>query len=119
MSDVSKDERYVVCINSVGGKTWVGIDYEKTRADGKFETIGSLRASVDEETRRATIHRNKSTTREQNYEGYYKCGRYFNKISLELKVSEVYDEREHIKELGNSQKAKATNAQASKEERNL
>lgn len=94
---MSKDERYFVSVNNMGGNTtWIGVDYEKVNAEGRYETLGSLRARVNDDTHKAVILKGKSTTREQNYEGYHKCNKCFNKVALDLKVREVYDERERV-----------------------
>ncbi len=88
-------ERFFVCIKSVEDVTHVGIDYEKVGENGRYELAGRMRVVIDDKTHKATIQKDRSTTLEQNYEAYHKCNRVFFRLTDDLKIREVFDEREH------------------------
>ena len=92
------NERMFVCIKSEGNETLVGIDVERKNVEGRYETVASLRAEINDNSHKAVIKKNKSTTKEQDFEGYYKCERQFGILAKDLGVKEVVDEREQIKE---------------------
>ena len=103
-------ERMFVCIKSEGNETLVGIDVEKRNVDGRFQTVASLRAEINGVSHKAVIKKDKSTTKEQNFEGYYKCEKQFGILAKDLGVKEIIDERELV---DNKNELKNTNENVS------
>lgn len=87
------DQRLFMTVNTVGDLTWVGIDCEKKNSEGKFETIGVLRAKVFETMHKAVIKKD-STTKDQNAEGCSRCEAQFYSLIRDFSVEEIYDERD-------------------------
>ena len=88
-----RDDRIIVYVNSLGDRTWVGVNYEE-RVNGEYELRGKLRAKINELTHSAVIEKNKSTTKEENYLAYCKCNSQFALSVKEFDVREIVDERE-------------------------